>query len=161
MGHVYLVQKEDYYEKECASFALYNCLMYYGIEPDLETLIKYCKASEIDGTNYENFNSAIEYINQTYSTIRINLIEPTINNINKYLSKGIPLIIVYHWEEYWRNGGHFGLIVPSNEKSIYKIINYTYDEPIGKIKLRKLKTLLIPHGPVPLLWTCEKLGNQI
>lgn len=165
----YIYQTISWNSYQCGSFVLYNTLIRLNRQPDLNVLIRLCNADQEEGTDADAFNNAITFINES-ENVRIVPTEPKIKNIQNIILQGESIIILFHWEENDNNGEHFAMIETtndyyskSNREIKFKIINYSFDEPIKWVDTEELKILLLPfvkkqnNGKIytyPKIWYC-------
>ena len=152
----YIFQRKNYYSYQCGPFAIYNLLIKMNYCINLYDLIDICNANSKEGTVYNKFNYAINKVNKIYN-INIKEIEPTMQNICRFIKK-TPLIILFHWvdEINKTDGEHYTIIESIDENNKFKIINYSFDEHIKFMSYREIKTMLLPYKKneeeYPKLW---------
>ena len=172
----YIFQKRNHNSYQCGAYSIYNLLVNQNSNRNsnqnsnqnsnrnsnqnrnrqsikLNDIIRQCKATEENGTLLTNFNETLEQMNiQLHRTHDVTI--RTIKEIDK------PIIILFHWYEYTKEGCHYALIDEQykDEYGVYKfrIINYSFDKPIHIITERELKSMLLPYEikscKMPTIW---------
>lgn len=148
---MYIFQKKNQNPYECASYAIYNLLQHRNQNTDLNGLIDNCQAQEKIGTLVKNFNNTIKHLHLDHAE---NISIKTIKEINR------PIIILFHWYQDANKGNHYALIDKHNKNEhgvyTYRVINYSFDNPIKIITERELKSMLLPYEDdnfkMPQIW---------
>lgn len=130
--------------------------MNYGKHIGLNKLIKLCNPDPLSGTNNEQMDKTIEYLNRKFD-INIKSIEANIFNFKTILKSGGKIIILFHWTQNFHKGEHYSMIEKMISPYEFKFVNYSFDEPEKIVSLRELKNMLrhytINGDICPTIWT--------
>ncbi len=130
--------------------------MNYGKHIGLNKLIKLCNLDPLSGTNNEQMDKTIEYLNKKFD-VNIKSTEANICNIKSILESGRKIIILFHWTQDFYKGEHYSMIEKMISPYEFKFVNYSFDKPEKIVSLRELKNMLRCHtinGDIcPTIWT--------
>lgn len=154
MNYIFQTSHHPY---QCGSYAIYNLLVNRKCNRNhkisLHNIIYQCKATKENGTLMNDFKKTLATLNIDV-TIKQDVTIRMIKDIHK------PIIILFHWYEYAKEGNHYALLDEQykDEYGAYKfrIINYSFDKPIQIITERELKSMLMPYETesfkMPTIW---------
>jgi len=150
----YIFQKSNHNPYQCGAYSIYNLLVNRKCNKNsINNIIRYCKATEENGTLMKDFNETLEKMN-LHLNMKQDVTIQTIKDINK------PIIILFHWYEYVKEGCHYALLDEQYKDAYgaykFRIINYSFDKPIHIITERELKSMLLPYETesfkMPTIW---------
>jgi ABC-type bacteriocin/lantibiotic exporter with double-glycine peptidase domain len=88
-------QLRQSFDYDCGAEALRGILAYYGIDEELNKLIKYAKTTKKHGTQFNGIERVLKKYNLKFEQKQMSIIE-----LEKYLDKNIPVILlVQAWPE--------------------------------------------------------------
>lgn len=156
----FIYQRKDHHPYQCGPIALYNTLMYFGIDYSLDELIRLCGANKITGTSCESFAKCLGTVIRDAPFLQVNELLPTTAAILSALDLGAVVILLYHWDHGHINGEHYVFIerVTKHLKR-FKIINASFKRRIAYVTTKQLGSMLTPFQRYshcfPKLWKLD------